>query len=42
MCAHSVIIDPNDTNNNSMKINVLACNLYNADFDGDEMNASGV
>ena len=42
MCGHKVIIDHNDPNNNTIKINILACKLYNADFDGDEMTVSGI
>ena len=42
ICGHSVIVDLNDTNNNTIKLNILACGLYNADFDGDEMVAIGL
>lgn len=42
MCGHKVIVDINDDQNDTIGINILACNLYNADFDGDEMVAIGI
>jgi DNA-directed RNA polymerase subunit A' len=35
---HRIVVNINDPNSLTFKMNVLACKPYNADFDGDEMN----
>jgi len=38
MSAHKIIVNINEPSSYTFKLNTLACVLYSADFDGDQMN----